>query len=115
MMATQKDFIRILHREGDEFPELVSDFHERIVRRGLQLAAEFFRFKQKEAGVELPDHDPEAIAAVSLGSIINYRVEEALFGEPPGAISEERFIEAWVALWGDYGDNLLRAARKSES
>ncbi|MDQ3954774.1 MAG: TetR/AcrR family transcriptional regulator [Actinomycetota bacterium] len=109
MMAEQRDFIRILHREGDEFPDLVAQFHERIVRRGLELATGFFRLKQKEAGLDLQDHDPEAIAAVALGSIINYRVEEAMFGEPPGPVSEERFIKTWVDVWSTYGNNLVRA------
>lgn len=115
MMAEQRDFIRILHREGDEFPHLVAQFHERIVRRGLELAAAFFELKQKEAGLDLPDHDPQAIAAVALGSIINYRVEEAMFGEPPGPVSEERFIKTWVDVWTTYGDNVLEAAVLRES
>ena len=112
-MAERRDFIRILHREGDEFPELVAGFHERIVHGGHKLAAEFFRLKQKEASVALPAHDPDAIAAIALGSIINYRVEEALFGEPPGLVSEELFIKTWVDVWATYGDNLLRAERDS--
>lgn len=114
MMAEQRDFIRILHREGDEFPQLVAEFHERIVRRGLELATGFFRFKQKQAGLEFPEQDPEAIAAVALGSIINYRVEEAMFGEPPGPVSEERFLRTWVDVWSTYGDNLVKAAANRE-
>lgn len=114
MMAEQRDFIRILHREGDEFPQLVAQFHERIVRRGLELATAFFELKQKQTGLDLPDHDPQATAAVALGSIINYRVEEAMFGEPPGPVSEERFIKTWVDVWSTYGDSVVNAAASRE-
>lgn len=111
LMAERRDFIRILHREGSEFPDLVADFHERIARAGHKVAAEFFRLKQKEAGAT-PVHDADAIAAVALGSLINYRVEEALFGEPPGPVSEERFIQTWVEVWMTYGTNILAPPRE---
>jgi hypothetical protein len=44
--------------------------------------------------VDPPDLD--AIAAVVLGSVINYRVLETLFGRPPGDVDEDRFIDAWA-------------------
>ena len=40
--------------------------------------------------------DLDALAAVLLGSIINYRVLETLFGRPPGDVGEDRFIETWA-------------------
>ena len=112
LMAERRDFIRILHREGDEFPDLVADFHERAVQAGHGLAAEFVRMKLKESGIAPRAHDPDAIAAVALGSIINYRVEEALFGEPPGLVSEELFVTTWVDLWANYLSSLLETQNK---
>ena len=51
--------------------------------------------------------DLDALAAVVLGPIINYRVLETLFGRPPGDVDEERFIEAWadasLALLAEHG------------
>ena len=106
LMAERRDFIRILHRESSEFPDLVADFHERAVHTGHKTAAEFFSLKLKEPGMAV-GHDPDAIAAVALGSIINYRVEEALFGETPGLVSEELFVKTWVDVWATYLFSLL--------
>lgn len=114
LMAERRDFIRILHREGDEFPDLVADFHERAVQAGHKLAAEFFRLKLKEAGHTARANGPDAIAAVALGSIINYRVEEALFGEPPGPVSEELFVKTWVDVWTTYASHLLQGEDDNE-
>src|SRR5918992_637847 len=55
-MTARQDFIRILHRESDEFPDLVAGFHETAVRPGHRIVSEFFRLKQKEAGVAAPVH-----------------------------------------------------------
>ena len=111
LMAERRDFIRILHREGDEFPDLVAEFHEHIAHASHRVAAEFFRLKQKDAGAA-PSHDADTIAAVALGSLINYRVEEALFGEPPGAVSEESFVQTWVDVWMAYGTTNLAPPRE---
>ena len=113
LMAERRDFIRILHREGDEFPDLVAGFHEHIAHASHKVAAEFFRLKQKGAGA--PSQNAEAIAAVALGSLINYRVEEALFGEPPGLVSEESFVQTWVDVWMAYGTNNLAPQPEGDS
>ncbi len=66
--------------------------------------ADSFKLKRKEVGIDLPEHDAQALAAIALGSIINYRVEVTLFGEPPAAVPEERFIKSWVDVWATYGE-----------
>jgi hypothetical protein len=86
--------LRIIMREGDNSPGLRDDFHRRIVSQGHGKLIRDLRATARERGVDAPDID--AIAAVVLGSIINYRVLETLFGRPPGDVDEERFIETWA-------------------
>lgn len=97
--------LRIVMREGDNSPGLRDDFHRRIVSRGHAKLVGWLRSMARRQGVDPPDLD--AIAAVILGSVINYRVLETLFGRPPGDVDEDRFIEAWtdasLALLASHG------------
>lgn len=93
----QRDLLRILYRESDQFPELAARARDRLFRRAYREAAEFLRRKIAEGA--FPELDPEAVAAIALGSLANYRVEEALFGAPPAGVDEERLIDAWVRMW----------------
>ena len=59
----------------------------------------------EQAGVV--DRGPDAVAAIALGSLVHYRVEEAMFGRPPAGVDEETFVETWVEVWtrvADRGD-----------
>lgn len=86
--------MRIVVKEGENFPGLRDEFRERIVRRGHLKTVQWLELASSRARVKGLDLD--AIAAVMLGSLINYRILETLFGRPPGDVDEERFIEAWV-------------------
>ena len=93
--AKTRPVLRIVMREGDNSPALRDDFHRRIVQpRARASSPSDLRASARRAGVDPPDLD--ALAAVLLGSIINYRVLETLFGRPPGDVDEERFIETWA-------------------
>ena len=93
-IGKDQPLLRIVMREGDNSPELRDDFHRRIVSRGHAKLADDLRATARDRGMDPPDVD--AIAAVLLGSVINYRVLETLFGRPPGDVDEERFIDAWA-------------------
>ena len=86
--------LRIVMREGDNFPELRDRFHERIVRRGHAQAEARLGLLAERAGAA--DLDLPALAAILLASVINYRVLDTLFGRPPGDLAEDRYIEAWA-------------------
>jgi len=86
--------LRIVMREGDQAPRLRDEFHRRIVSRGHEKLVRWLRAIAKKRGVDPPDLD--AVAAVVIGSVINYRVLETLFGHPPGDVDEDRFIDAWT-------------------
>ena len=86
--------LRIVMREGDNFPELRDRFHERIVRRGHEQAEARLLLLAERAGAS--DVDVHALAAILLASVINYRVLDTLFGRPPDDLPEDRYIEAWA-------------------
>jgi AcrR family transcriptional regulator len=87
--------LRIVMKEGDNFPELREEFHRRVVRRGHDQTASWLRLVARRAGVSDSELDVEALAAVLLGSIINYRVLETLFGQSD--VDEARFLASWEA------------------
>jgi len=93
-IGRDQEVLRIVMREGENFPELRDRFHERIVRRGHEQTEARLRLLAERAGVA--DVDLTALAAVLLGSIINYRVLDTLFGRPPGGLAEDRYLEAWA-------------------
>ena len=104
-IGDDQPLLRIVMREGDSSPDLRDEFHRRIVSRGHAKLERDLRALARMRGVEGLDLD--AIAAVILGSVINYRVLETLFGRPPGDVDEDRFIEAWadgsLALLAEHG------------
>ena len=93
-IGRDQQLLRIVMREGDNFPELRDRFHDRIVRRGHVQTAERLRLLAESAGVE--DLDLDALAAVVLAPIISYRVLETLFGRPPGDVDEDRYLDTWT-------------------
>ena len=54
-------------------------------------------------------------ARVAVGAIVNYRVQEALLGEVPADVSEERFIDAFISLWTTFGEATLARHEREES
>jgi AcrR family transcriptional regulator len=94
---------RIVMREGDNFPELRDRFYDRIVRGGHEQAADLLERLADRMRVE--DVDIDALAAVMLAPLINYRVLDTLFGRPPGDVEEDRYLE----LWADCALTLLEA------
>ncbi len=95
-LASDRDTLRIVWRELEQFPDLRKGVRERRIQRGFKNLAAWLR-KQADEG-RLREHDPEAVAAVMLGSLVFYRLMEALMGETPGRVGSDRFARAWVDL-----------------
>jgi len=93
-LDSERDLIRILMREGENFPALRDDFNERLVRRGARIAEQGLRRACEREGVS--GVDVPAVAAVGLSALVGFRLNEILFGEAPSALDEARFVEAWV-------------------
>lgn len=88
----QRDLIRVLFRDLDAHPELLARVIERLVRSPYRLVAE------RNAAVAA-DVDAEALAAVMIGSLVNYKVIEAMFGERPAGVDEDRLVATWARLY----------------
>jgi AcrR family transcriptional regulator len=87
--------LRIVMREGDNFPELREEFYARIVSNGHGQAVEWLRLVARRTGVPEAELDLEALAAILLASIIGNRICEAIFGRPPLDVEAERFLAVW--------------------
>jgi AefR-like transcriptional repressor, C-terminal domain len=93
-LARQRELRRIVIAEGDRFPELKEHFRERVVDRAYREAALFLRSRM-EAGELLPA-DTEALAALMVGALLGYTLEQDVFGRPPEGVEEERFVQTYV-------------------
>jgi len=102
-LAAEQPVMRIVMKDGDEFPELVQIVKERIVERGTEMAVAVMERLLGEAGLAVSN--AAAIATISLGSLVNYRIQESMFGTPPGGLGEDEFIEAWVQVWTTFARN----------
>lgn len=86
------DMLRIYLRDLDDFPEQRKQINDRTINTSYRVVAE--RIAENN-----PDVDAEAAAAVILGSLINFRVNEALVGDDANGVSRERFITTWAAIY----------------
>ncbi len=95
-MAGRYDELRILWRDLEPLPAVYSLAREQIIQASYRALATWLR-EQVERG-EIVEHDSEAVAAVILGSITMFRVFEALWGQRPIEVDDQRFLRAWQAI-----------------
>lgn len=94
----QVDLMRILFRDLPAFPELVE-----TVRAGL--SDEVYRaFADRvaagqAAGVVRADIDPEAVAVLAIGPLVDRKVKQHLLGYSPLDVDDDRLVAAWVDLF----------------
>jgi AcrR family transcriptional regulator len=96
MLTDDRDVLRIVHRELEQFPALRNEVRERRMQATYAAIAEWLR-ERADRG-ELRVDDPEATAAVLLGSLTSFKLFQALFGEPPVGLDDERFVAAWLRV-----------------
>lgn len=101
-LGAEQDLMRVVQKDGDQFPELVAEVSERIIDPGHRQAVQVI--EHVLGGTDPAGRDIAAVAAVAIGSLIAYRVEERMFGVPPNGVDEERFIEAWVDVWVSFAE-----------
>ncbi len=99
-LREEQQLMKIVQKDGDQFPKLAAEVHQRIIAPGHREAVTVF---ERLLG-ERPVANLEALAAVALGSLVDYRIEESMFGSPPGDVAEDDFIEAWVEVWLTFAD-----------
>ncbi|MEY2588526.1 MAG: hypothetical protein QOJ67_510 [Acidimicrobiaceae bacterium] len=91
----ERPIVRILEQDGDRLPHLRDRFREALVEPGYQVTADLARRWLGRAADRL---DIEALSAVLLGSLVNYRRSTWTFGAIPAGVDEERFINTWADL-----------------
>ncbi|HEY8491102.1 MAG TPA: helix-turn-helix domain-containing protein [Dehalococcoidia bacterium] len=96
-LERQSAFLRVLLRDGDQFPDLVAAYHRRAVLPSHREAAAWLRRKLRQEG--LPPHDCDAVAAAAIAALVGYHMDRLVFGRPPGDVDQERFLNAWADAW----------------
>jgi AcrR family transcriptional regulator len=89
----QRDLIRLLFREADAVPHVLSEVRDRF------LSLSYAGFSAWLRGLELSEigkAEGDAMAVVHFGSLLNYWASEALLGETPLGLSKRRFTDAWI-------------------
>jgi AcrR family transcriptional regulator len=93
----QAELTKIVFRDLDQFDELLTK-----VRDGLIDATyRDFVARLEAAGIPAarPDLDPEAIAVLAIGPIVDFKVKQHLLGAPPLGLEEDRLVHAWAHLF----------------
>lgn len=96
MLHDDRDVLRIVWRELEQFPELLERVRERRMQSTYAALADWLR--DRAARGELRVEDPEATAAVLLGGLTSFKVFHTLLGEPPARLDAERFVLAWLRV-----------------
>jgi AcrR family transcriptional regulator len=94
-MREEADLIRVLFRDLDKFPGLVTEMREGIVNPLYAVIARWLAGQPEMTGLE---EDWDAISLTLGGAIVNYWLAGDALHEPPQRVDEERFINAWARL-----------------
>jgi AcrR family transcriptional regulator len=86
------DLLRIYFRDLDEFPDQRRRINERTINTSYRTVA-------SRIAAANPTIDSDAAAAVLLGSLINFRINEALIGPDANGVDRDRFISTWGAIY----------------
>ena len=92
-LDNQQDLMRLMFHDLDQFPELMKRVVDRLIEGPYRLVAE------RTAAVA-PEVDAEAVAALLVGGLVNFKLVETLVGSRPNGVSEDRIVEAWAHLYG---------------
>ena len=87
----QRDLMKVLFRDLDAFPELFERMSERLIQSTYRETAD-------RIAAMSPGADAEAIAAVTVGSLVNFKIIQAFTGRTPNDVDDERFAEAWALI-----------------
>ena len=91
----ERAIVRILEQDGERLPELRDRFRLSLVEPGYVMAADLAR---RWLGKRAAAVDVEALSAVLLGGLINYRRSTWTFGDTPAGLDEDRFLASWAEL-----------------
>ena len=95
-LAEDEETMRVAWRDLPAFPEMSRHFVEARLQFGFTQLADWLAHLDEGGGADV--EDPEATAAVLLGAPAFFRVMQAMLGEAPGKVSDDRFLDAWVRV-----------------
>ena|SRR5437764_13780917 len=93
-LDAEADLLRIVMKEGDQFPELRGEFFDRFPRRGYGAALTWLRRALESRAAEVDD--PESLAAVIFGGLVHLHLMEVTFDRAPPGTDRERYLDTWV-------------------
>lgn len=96
LLRHQQQLFAFLSRDASDFPELMAEVQQRLVRPGYDRVAGYLAMRAP-AGT-----DParlQAMAAIALGSLVNAGHHRALYGVEVAGVDDEALVQAWVELW----------------
>lgn len=94
-MREEADLIRVLFRDLDKFPHLITEVREGIVNPLYDTIAKWLSDQPETVRLE---EDWDAISLVLGGAIVNYWLAADALREAPKRVDEERFIDGWTRL-----------------
>ncbi|OBF86091.1 TetR family transcriptional regulator [Mycobacterium sp. 852002-51163_SCH5372311] len=93
-LKQSEDLLKVMLREPDELGDLDEKTWQVITDNAYQRFADELKRSNSSGRTRIPD--PEAIAAVAIGSLSYAATLQALTGRSPGNIDDDRYFEAWV-------------------
>jgi AcrR family transcriptional regulator len=93
-LRQSEDLLKVMLREPDELGDLDEQTWRVITDNAYQRFADELVASNRSGRTRIPD--PEAAAAVAIGSLSYAATLRALTGRLPGNIDEDRYFEAWV-------------------
>lgn len=94
-MDRERTITHVIEREGSRLPDLRDRMRAGVSDRGYQAAAAFVRRWSANTG---PVGDPEAMAVLLVGALVNVRRSTWTFGAEPLGLDDERIISAFVSI-----------------
>ncbi len=93
-LKQSEDLLKVMLREPDELGDLDENTWQVITDNAYQRFADELAASNRSGRTSIPD--PEAAAAVAIGSLSYAATLQALTGRSPGNIEDDRYFEAWV-------------------
>ena len=93
-LTQSEDLLKVMLREPDELGDLDEKTWQVITDNAYQRFAEELAASNRSGRTRIPD--PEAAAAVAIGSLSYAATLQALTGRLPGNVGADRYFEAWV-------------------
>ena len=104
--------MKVVQKDGDRFPELVREVHERIMEPGTRAGRGDLRAHVQRAGHQGSRPARDRGSGARRARRLRARADHVR--RPPGGIGEDEFIEAWVDTWETFarGAAMPRAGKE---